>query len=323
MNALAKTLVYGMAALGALLVGLLGMLLFTLNGDGALDVKAMRALVITPQEREWIAAMRKRADEPAAAKHYDEVQVGMNRDELIDRIAESANTNQAGLLVEKLKSQQQALDERQAWIDQQWSDLQLAKGSLERMQRQLAEQQKTLAEAQQKQDQERARWAAAQADEAQRVQVMGDVEKARYRDQAKLFEQMKDNAWDSLRRFPPRDIARYLALMDPKKAARMLVLAQQDPDNPNLATAIHREMLMLDLDRATGDQTDRLANLYSFMPATQILPYLKDSSPADIAALMKAMAAKGLVKKRAELMDALRQEDGKREMDVRRLLEQP
>jgi hypothetical protein len=223
--------------------------------------------------------------------------------------------------VTRLRRQQEALDERQAWLDQQWADLQLAKSGLERMQRQAQDQERRLTDQAKEQDAERARWAAAQAAETERMQVIGEVEKARYKDQAKLFEQMKDAAWSSLRRFEPREIARYLALMDAKKAARLLVLAQQDADYPNVTLLIHREMLHLDLDGATGSQTERLAVLYSFMPAETILAYLKSATPQGVADILLAMEGKGQAKKRAEIMEALRREDSKREMDVRLLLE--
>jgi flagellar motility protein MotE (MotC chaperone) len=178
-----------------------------------------------------------------------------------------------------------------------------------------------LAERAKAQADEQARWAEAQASEAQRMQVMAEVEKARYRDQAKLFEQMKDNAWQSLRRFTPREIARYLALMDPKKASRLLVLAQQDQEYPTVAVAIHQEMLRIDLEAASGNQIQRLATLYSFMPADRILPYLDNASPQEVADLLVAMEATTPPKKRAELMEALRKQDSRRELDVRTLIE--
>lgn len=324
MNSFMRTLIYGFAALGVLLISALLALLVMLGMNKNLDAKALRALVLTNAEREWLIAMRKLGDEPAAAVKREEAipSGGMSEEELVAHIADVANASHASQLVAKLKQQQQALDERQAWIDQQWSDLQLAKAGLERMQRQLQDQENKLGDLARQQETERGRWAATQAAVISQVQTMGEVEKARYKDQAKLFEQMKDNAWQSLRRFQPRDIARYLALMEPKKAARLLVLAQQDEETPGVAVAIHQEMLHLNLDKDTGDQVERLASLYSFMPAAQVLSFLKGSSAEEVAELMRSMAVKGQVKKRAELMEALRAEDSKRESEVRRLLEQ-
>jgi hypothetical protein len=248
--------------------------------------------------------------------------VTASEDELLAQLAEMASASRANQLVTKLKRQQETLDERQAWLDQQWADLQLARAGVERMQRQLQEQDQRLKQAIGQQEQERARWAAAQAAEAGHLQVLGEVEKARYRDQAKLFELMKESAWPSLRRFPPREIARYLALMDARKAARILVQAQQDADRPELAPAIHQEMLGLDLEGASGTQVERLATLYSFMSAEQVLPFLKGATPRAVADVLAAMNQAGRAKPCAALLEALRLEDSARELEVRRLLEQ-
>ena len=317
MNGFFRTLAYGLAALCVvLLVGGLTALT-SLRANGKLSAQALRPLVLSAEEQAWLETMRTRPPEaaeiPAAPPS--------NEQELLAHIAEMAGAALANQLMTRLRRQQDSLDERQVHLDQQWADLQLAKAGLERLQRQVQDQERSLTDQAKVQADERARWAAAQANEAQRMQVMAEVEKARYRDQAKLFEQMKDNAWQSLRRFTPRDIARYLALMDPKKASRLLVLAQQDQELPDVAISIHREMLKLDLEGVTGEQSERLATLYSFMPADQVLSYLQASSAQDIADLLLAMEKKGLAKKRAELMEALRKQDGAREMDVRALLE--
>jgi hypothetical protein len=321
MNGFIRTLAYGLAGLCLLFIAFGVTALIVLKGDGALSPKVLRNLVLSDEEKAYIEGMRHRANEPADSPAA--TQTSAAEEQMLSELADMANASHVSQLVTKLRRQQQALDERQSYLDQQWADIQLARTGLERMQRQLQEQDQHATQLAQQQEQERARWAASQAAEAQRLQVLGEVEKARYKDQAKLFEQMKDSAWQSLRRFDARDIARYLALMDPKKAARMLVLAQQDSEYPNLAVSITKEMLRLDLDNATGDQSERLAVLYSFMPAEQVMPFLRDSSAEDISGILRAMAKTGQVKRRAELMEALRKQDGKREMEVRRLLEQP
>jgi hypothetical protein len=321
MNGFVKTILIGLSALCLLLLSCGITALVVLKRGGALSPQVLRNLVLSPEEKGYLEAARHRpaepADNPAAA------QGGVSEEQLLSELADMANASHVSQLVTKLHRQQQALDERQSYLDQQWADIQLARTGLERMQRQLQEQDQNAKELARRQDEERARWAAAQAAEANRLQVMGEIEKARYKDQAKLFEAMKDAAWASLRRFEARDIARYLALMEPKKAAHLLVLAQADGEYPNLAVAINKEMLRLDIDNASGDQSERLAQLYSFMPAEQVLPFIKDSSAEDIAAIMRAMAKSGQVKRRAELMEALRKQDSKREMEVRRLVELP
>ncbi len=317
MNGFFRTLAYGLAALCVvLLVGGLTAL-SSLRANGKLSAQALRPLVLSAEEQAWLEIMRTRPPEaaeiPAAPPS--------NEQELLAHIAEMAGAAHANQLMTRLRRQQDSLDERQVHLDQQWADLQLAKAGLERLQRQVQDQERSLTDQAKVQADERARWAAAQANEAQRMQVMAEVEKARYRDQAKLFEQMKDNAWLSLRRFTPREIARYLALMDPKKASRLLVLAQQDLEYPTVAVAIHQEMLRIDLDAASGTQTQRLATLYSFMPAERIVPYLDNASPQEVADILVAMEANSPPKKRAELMEALRKQDSRREQDIRQLIE--
>jgi flagellar motility protein MotE (MotC chaperone) len=288
-----------------------------MRGNGTLSAKSLRPLVLSAEERAWLDTRHKRpVEEPEIP-----VAAPANEQELLTHIAEMAGAAHANQLMTRLRRQQESLDERQAYLDQQWADLQLAKAGMERLHRQVQEQERGLAERAKAQADEQARWAEAQASEAQRMQVMAEVEKARYRDQAKLFEQMKDNAWQSLRRFTPREIARYLALMDPKKASRLLVLAQQDQEYPTVAVAIHQEMLRIDLEAASGNQIQRLATLYSFMPADRILPYLDNASPQEVADLLVAMEATTPPKKRAELMEALRKQDSRRELDVRTLIE--
>ncbi len=317
MNGFIRTLAYGLAAICiVLLVG--GVTALTsLRANGMLNAKALRPLVLTAEEQAWIESMRNR---PAEAPEIP-TPAPANEQELLTHIAEMAGAAHANQLMTRLRRQQEALDERQVHLDQQWADLQLAKAGLERLQRQVQDQERVLADQAKTQADEHARWAAAQANEAQRMQVMADVEKARYRDQAKLFEQMKDNAWQSLRRFTPREIARYLALMDPKKASRLLVLAQQDAEYPTVAVAIHQEMLRIDLEAASGTQIQRLATLYSFMPAERIVPYLDQASPQEVADILVAMEANTPPKKRAELMEALRKQDSRREQDIRSLIE--
>jgi hypothetical protein len=317
MNGFFRTLVYGLAAMGiVLLVGGLTAL-SSLRTNGKLSAKSLRPLVLSVEEQAWLENMHHRPAEPAEVP----VAPASNEQELLAHIAEMAGAAHANQLMTSLRRQQDSLDERQVHLDQQWADLQLAKAGLERLQRQVQDQERALADKAKIQVEERARWAAAQANEAQRMQVMAEVEKARYRDQAKLFEQMKDSAWQSLRRFTPREIARYLALMDPKKSSRLLVLAQQDQEYPTVAVAIHQEMLRIDLDGASGTQVQRLATLYSFMPAEQIVPYLDQSTPQEVADILVAMESVTPAKKRAELMEILRKKDSRREQDIRQLIE--
>ena len=317
MNSFMRALTVGLAALCVVLLTAGITALMSLRGNGTLTAKNLRAHILTEEEHKWLEAMHHRAPEPVDIPKVPPA----NETEMLSHIAEMAGAAHANQLMMRLRRQQEALDERQTYLDQQWADLQLAKAGLERMQRQVQEQERGTELANKAQSDEQARWAAAQVAEANRTQVIAEVEKGRYLEQTKLFEQMKDNAWQSLRRFPPREIARYLALMEGKKAARMMVLAQEDLDFPNAAVDINQEMLRIDLNGTTGDQQQRLATLYSFMSAQQVLPYLKASSLEDIANLLIEMGKKAPAKKVADLLEALRVQDSKREIEIRKLME--
>jgi len=317
MNGFMRALTVGLAAVCVVLITAGITTLMSLRGNGTLTAKNLRALILTDDEQTWLEAMHHRAPEPVDIPKTPPA----NESEMLSHIIEIAGAAHANQLMIRLRRQQEALDERQTYLDQQWADLQLAKAGLERLQRQVQEQEHGAELANKEQSDEQARWATAQVAEANRMQVIAEVEKARYLEQAKLFEQMKDSAWQSLRRFPPREIARYLALMEGKKAARMMVLAQEDLDFPNAAVDINREMLRIDLNGTTGDQQQRLATLYSFMSAQQVLPYLKESSLEDVANLLIEMGKKAPAKKVADVLEALRAQDSKREIEIRKLIE--
>jgi len=313
-NGFVRTLAFGLAALCVVLIA--GTVTVVRVLKDKVDHRLLREVMLSPEEKSYLAAMGKRAAEPPPA--------GPERtekeDDVLARVAELAAAEQANRLVAELRRSRQSQDERQSWLDQQWAEYQLAKGDLLRLQRQVESRQQQHQELVKTQAAEHARWAAAQVEEAKRVTTMREVEMNRYKDQTKVFEAMKDAAWPSLRRFPPRDIARYLALMDGKKAARLLVLAEQDADYPGVTLAIHKEMLHLDLEGITGDHAERLARLYSFMPADAVLPSLRDATAQEIADILVAMERVGQPKKRAEILEALRKDNSKREMDVQRLL---
>jgi hypothetical protein len=317
MNNFLRALTAGLAALCVILIAAGVTALMTLRSNGTLTAKNLRAHILTDEERTWLESMHHRAPEPVDIPKTPPA----NESEMLSHIVDLAGAAHANQLMIRLRRQQETLDERQTYLDQQWTDLQLAKAGLERLQRQVQEQERHAVVANKAQSDEQARWAAAQIAEANRMQVIAEAEKMRYIEQAKLFEQMKDSAWQSLRRFTPREIARYLALMEQKKAARMMVLAQEDQDFPNVAVAINQEMLRLDLNGSTSDQLQRMATLYSFMSASQVLPYLKDSSVEETANLLIEMGKIAPVKKVADLLEALRAQDSKREMEIRKQME--
>ena len=80
-----------------------------------------------------------------------------------------------------------------------------------------------------------------------KASILSDcLDTARYRDQAKLFEQMKDNAWQSLRRFTPREIARYWAWQRMDAVLAVVGSAQgavRPHDDPDPARRVARRIL--------------------------------------------------------------------------------
>jgi hypothetical protein len=157
--------------------------------------------------------------------------------------------------------------------------------------------------------------------------VVNSLEKGRYEEQAKLFEQMKEGAWTSLRRFKPDEIAIYLSYIsksNPKMAAKIMTAAQNDAEYPDIGMAIQRAMLTVDLEEKTGSQIERLAELYQWMQADAIVSSLRDSSAKEVAAILIAMESKAdpTGKKRAAILTALQKENSQRELEVQRYLKE-
>jgi hypothetical protein len=320
MNAFIRTLAFGLAGLCVFLITVIVGGLLVLKSKGALEPKAWRDAVLEEDEKAFLQKMHERTPEPPPA-----APVSASEDELLERIAEMANADRASQLVSELRKQRQSLDERQALLDQQWAELQLSKADLVRMQAQLKAQQDEIKKAKLELEAVAARYAKTRELELQHGQALGKVELARYEEQAKLFEQMKEGAWQSLRRFKPEEIARYMYYMgksNPKIAAKIMVLAQNDNEYPELGMAVQRAMLTFDPDGKSGDQIERMARLYEWMQPDAIVSSLRDSSTDEVAEVLLTMERIGTAeKKRADILEALRKDNSKREMEIRRILE--
>ena len=321
MSGFLRTAAFILAGLCILLVSAGIATLIGLRSAGDLSPEKLRKFVLTEEEQAWLKKMNSRPAEPPEHKSEAEPPPGgVTEDELLTRIAERANADRATQVIEDLRRRRLALDERQAWIDQQHAELALAKGDLEHLRRQLDASRQETQEERRRLDDDRAQWASAQVQNTAAVQQLGEAEQVRYQQQAKLYEQMKDAAWQSLKRFEPREIAKYLALMEQKKAAKLLTVAENDKSVPEgFTTAIHRELLKLSLERKSPDQVQRLATLYAFMKGPDVVAYLKDSSPEEVADILVAMGASA-TKKRAEILEALRTVDADKAIDVQRQL---
>lgn len=321
MTGFLRTASYLLAALCILLITAGITALVGLRTAGDLSPEKLRKFILTEEEQTWLKQMAERPPEaPARHPEAEPPPGGVTEDELLTRIAERANADRATQVIEELRRRRLALDERQAYIDQQHAELALAKGDLERLRRQLDASRQDLEEERRHLDDDRAQWAAAQVQNTAAVQHLGEAEQVRYQQQAKLYEQMKDAAWQSLKRFEPREIAKYLALMEQKKAAKLLTIAEQDKSLPDgFTTTIHRELLKLNLEKKSTDQIQRLATLYAFMKGPEVAGYLKDSTPEEVADILIAMGD-GATKKRAEVLEAMRTLDADKAIDVQRQL---
>lgn len=317
MNSFIRTVIWGLAALCIVILVAVVTALVGLRKSGVVTPERIRDYLLAPDERAYIAQMRARPPEPPAARQSP----GLDQDKLLADLAEIAGARHANALVEELRRRKDSLDERERWIDTREAELRAARTDLTRMARQLDARREEMAEAERRAEAERARFAQLQADEASRARLVQDAERARYAELAKLYELQKNDAWQTLRKLEPREVARILDRMDPKKAANLLKLAQQDAELP-MAVQLHRELMQLDPQATTESQVRRLAQLYSFMKPEQILPYLKGSEPQQIADLFKAMAEGGASDKdRAALLAALTKEDERRGRQVAELIQ--
>ncbi len=184
MNSFARTMIYGLAALCVVFIAGVVTSVAVLRSKGVLEPSVLRALVLSKQERDWLDALHTRGPEKPVARSTR----GASEEEVLERIAEMANADRATRLVSDIKLQKQGLDERQTELERQWSEYRLARTDLERLQSQLEARQARIVAEKNDQAGERARWAAAQLSESNWIAQLGEAEKARYADQAKLFE---------------------------------------------------------------------------------------------------------------------------------------
>lgn len=317
MDSFLRTAAFILAGLFLLTVAAGITVLVSLKGKGVIGPEQFRELVLSKEERAWLVKMGEQAEEPAEKKAPATVVIErVPEDEILERIAQRVNADRATEVLEQMRRQKAALDERQALIDRQSAELGLARADLQRLRRQLEEREQELRDQRRGIEEERTRWALAQADAVKRTEALAGIERARYQEQTRIYEQMKDGAWQSLRKFEAREIARYLKLMDAKKAARMLTLAEADKELPGLATAIQKSMLTIDLDQKSDDLVAHLATLYSFMKGEQVAAYLRESSDQQVLQILQAMS--GQPKKQAEILEALRKADPDRAGGIER-----
>ena len=136
MDGFVKTAAFILAGLFILCMAIGLALVVKLKDAGAINPEKIRDYVLTEEERTWLAKMRSKPEEPAAETHKAApAEGGATEEELLTRIAEKANASRATKVIEELRLQKLALDERQAWLDQQNAELALARNDLQRLRR--------------------------------------------------------------------------------------------------------------------------------------------------------------------------------------------
>jgi flagellar motility protein MotE (MotC chaperone) len=325
MNGIVKPLIYGLAAFCVVIVVAGVVVLAGLKSAGKITPEKIRDFLLSPEEKSYLVAMRERTPEAAPLiKPAATIETGgVDQERMLADLAEMANARHANALVEELRRRKDAIDERERWIEAREGELRSARTDLARLARQLENRRTEINEAERIAAEERARFAVVQAGEQSRVSAMKATERARYRELAKLYELQKADAWLTLRKLAPNEVARVINEMEPKKAAAVMRQAEADAEFP-MAVQLHRELMGLDPDGDSAAQLRRLAGLYQFMKPDQIIPLMRNSPAREVADLLRTMAEIGVSDSlRAGVLSLLAKEDETKAREVTNLLQPP
>lgn len=316
MSGFLRTFVIGLAALFLLAAGMVVTVGLTAGGD---IKRVMRSFILNDDERAAIENSRKQAVEPPMIQRIGHE----SEDELLEALAERVGSNKISQVHAELKAKLSSLRERDAYLEQRYTEMRIAEGDLDRKARQLKRERYDVVALIKEMKSEQAEFARKQSAIVMQIQVLSEVERKRMIDQAKIFEQMKDAAWKSLRNFSASEIARYLALMDSKKAAKILSLANVDDELPSIGYDIIKQWRLIDLEGVSGDQVQRLAGLYVYMPADEVADILlRRNNVEEAATIMLEMQLQSGTKKIAALKVALQEKDPEFSAQVDRFLSQ-
>jgi arsenate reductase-like glutaredoxin family protein len=302
-------------------LGFLALLMFSAGVTALVMLKqsgqlpnAMRSVALTDKERAVLEELENRSYEPPPLR----VNQDQALDETLRRIAEMSNESTVRQLVEKLSSREEALSERATLMGEREAELRLAETDLVRLRRELDARRDEVQGMLRELEARSASWADAKLREAEHLQTFSAVERARL-EEAALRYQSSRNPWEILRTLEdPREIARLLLFMEPKKAAKVLDTAVKDPAYRDMPRHLHHAMLTIDRDGLSGDQVVRLAGLYSLMRPEQVLPYLGTSNDDEVVALLRAITDP---KRSMALVEALIADDPVRGQNVQRQLD--
>ncbi len=303
MKGFLRTFIVGLAALFLIFAGAV----VTVGLAAGSDVKrVMREYVLSDEEKETLRQARNKVAEPALIPREQP----RNTDEILEALAERVGSNKINELAEEFKAKLNGLTERTAYLDQRYTELRIAEGDLDRKARQIKRERLDLLNEQEIYEKESADFARKQLEIVKQVQLISDIEQKRMLDQVKMLEQMKDAAWKSIRRNDPLLIARYLSLMDAKKAARLLTLANEDEEYLGLGHDIIKAWRTIDLEGISGDQINRLADLYVYLKPDEVADILIAEKDVEQAAMiLLAIQERGGAKKSAAVNVLLNEKD--------------
>ena len=303
MKGFLKTFVVGLAALFLVFAGAV----ITIGLAAGNDLKrVMREYVLSAEEKDVLVQARKRIQEPARIER----QQPQSTDEILEALAERVGSTKVNELAESFEAKLNGLRERETYLEQRYTEMRIAEGDLDRKARLLKRERADVDRERRDFEKEREDFALQQVEIAKQVQVIDQVERKQMLAQVKVYEAMKDAAWQNLRQLTPDMIARYLALMDAKKAARIMTLANDDQEYPTISYDIIQAWRTIDLDGISGDQTQRLAGLYVFIkPDTVADMLIEENNVTEVSKILLAMQARGGAKKVAAVRVAIAAKD--------------
>lgn len=313
MNAFLRTFIFGMAMLGMFLVGGLLALLYMLKSDDSWREAARNAL-LSDFERRVLSDQHARRHEPPRVRPP----ASTDMERLIAEISDQMGRSQVAKLVEELEAKQAANEDLRAHLQQRESEIRMASGDLQRVRRDIQQMERRLEEQRREMREEHERFARAQVEAQQAIRALNEHERERYRDLAQVYEAMRNDAWLQLRQMDADEIARILTFMQERRAANILGIAARDVDFPGKSLEIHRALLRLDPDGDTQDQIQRLALLYTFMSADNVLTNLANSSSDEVAQILLAMQDRPRLV--AEILQQMERRDDPRLLDVQRMM---
>ncbi len=267
MNGFLRSFILGLA----LLFVVVGSAVVALGMSAQGDIRrAIRAWVLSEDEQ---SILLEEGQKPAAPMYMRDLPEA-TRDDIIEELAERVTNKQVQDLMVRLKAQSQQLEERRSFLDQRNAELQVAEADITRRLQELHDVRQQVQQEIDEADAARVRYMKDVSVLKNDIIVFDEVARKGYIRQAKLFEQLGKSAWESLRRFSPDEIAKYLVLMDTKKTAEVIKQAQKDVEYPDMAYEIHKAMLRVDMDGISGDRVQQLATVYSYLPQAEVASIL-------------------------------------------------